>query len=509
MKTLLVMLALLLAAASTLRADETPADPDALYDGGWYEAALEGYAASARRARDDHAYVRALMGALKSEMLLTRRAEALARGRAARLPADVGLRAVVEIERLQLFISLAAAYGFADDKAARASPAPSPARPSRAAAVRDAEAAAQLLWRDRQALARLPLGRMREFFALDQADLSRFPTVWDFAVVRLALYLRMRHDTGRPTVDLLAEDVPRDFAGSRSLVDRLAALFEESSRLDGGAVDRKSAAERWKVDRVLLGIPSGDESKALRPRAIALLRGWAHAMATPLGRADAALQAATLLNYEDQPIEAEMLVEPALAETPRGMLAEELRGLLAELRNCTFAVSTRVTPDGKTALRVRARNVPKLYLRLYRLDPLRDLHHELSYANPQLSFQLVDRLTKTLPVLASWSAALGDAGDRRSVERDLDVPAPGLGLYLLLASDGADFAYSRSIVTAAMVSVMDVATARVRTGDAVRYYAFDAASGAPAAKVPFRLMVAEKRGQPVEERVVTDADGVA
>ncbi len=513
MKTRPYLLALLLLAPPSLAsANELPSDPEALFTQGQYEAALVGFAAASLREHDDAPYMRGLVGAVRCEMLLGRHPDAFERLRRARLPADVGMRAIVELLRLQLLFELQRGGGISDGNAPPVHGDPPLAR---ADATREADAATLHLWRDRVELARVPIAKLGDLFNVEHADLTRFPSLWDFLVERMSIYLVDR--TAGGTIDLTAETVPRDFEHMRPSRDRLAALFEESGNLDGGDVDRKSAAERWRIDRVLLdeNHASTDDGTAWRARAIARLSGWARTMTTPAARAEAALQAATFLRYKDQDdgkLNALALIDAALKDSPSGRVATTLRQLAAELGQRELSAWTWVTRDGKGALHVSARNVKTIYLRLYRLDPTSQLQEELGRpaANPQVPAKRIEGWMKTLPKVAEWSVPTGDRGTHASMDRNLDVRVPGVGFYLLLVSTEHDFPVGRATVLADFLQVNDIAVARVRVGETVRHYAFDAERHAPAAEMPFRLQLFPHRSLTLatQERLLTNSDGV-
>src|SRR6185369_911828 len=154
--------------------------------------------------------------------------------------------------------------------------------------------------------------------------------------------------------------------------------------------------------------------------------------------------------------------------------------------------STRVTRDGKGALQVTTRNLPAVWVRLYRMDPMRDGAGEFwsqSLLSPR--YDRVPAWMSDRKPVVEWKVATGDKGDHMDVQKVIDAQAPGVGLYLAVVSGDAGFTYKRSIMRAAYANVTDLAIARAETASGLRYYAFDVDGKQPAAGVPFRLLVSQ------------------
>ena len=513
MRKPLVLLCLLIGChAPPAQAKESPTmhDADALFDAGRYDAALGKYDAVAKDAAryDDRQYTRALFRAVECETLLAQHEHALDRIRAARLPGDAGLRAIIELGRLEMFRGVQSWYGFSEESEDGAQGS---AKLSKAAADREMEAAADGLWKDREKLARLPLKQYGEFFVLTDADLSRYPSFWDFAVLRLEPWLRTQRGRVAPE-PFAAEDFERRFAAGQPGLERLGALLDESAHLDGGSVDRRLASERWRVERVMLGDAAGGSQKdrdAWRTAAIARLTSWAQKLRTPIGRGAAAAKAAGLLYATDR-VRALALVDETLPKTPESDVAVELRRLRHNIVDKELGLSTRVTRDGKGALELTARNLPAVWLRLYRMDPMRDGGSE--FWSQSLLSPRYDRVPTWLgdrKPIVEWKLATGDKGDHMEVQKRVDAPAPGVGLYLVVLSADASFGYKRSLMRAAFANVTDLAIARAETATGLRYYAFDVDGKAPAANVPFRLLVSQDWRSRSPDEAKTGADGVA
>src|SRR5262249_40189475 len=160
------------------------------------------------------------------------------------------------------------------------------------------------------------------------------------------------------------------------------------------------------------------------------LRSWMETARSPLTRGDAGAEAADLLTDLDRPTEALGLCEKVLSFAPESDDAAAhcrrlRRGITEhEVQLQSHAVRMR----GKNALHVRAHNLNTLFMRLYRIDPLKDSGKEQwSSAMRDLGPDRVQKLLRWSWPAAEWKAELKDPGDHRWFERDLDVPAPGNG----------------------------------------------------------------------------------
>lgn len=509
----LCLLTMLVAGCSSppAQARETPPamkDADALFTSGKYDAALQKYDALQKSAGDERTYTRALFRAVECETLLTRHEQALDRVRAAKLPSDVGLRGIVALGRLETFRAVSNWYGFSEDTEEGAQGS---AKLSKPAADKEMESAALELWKDRAELAKRRLSDYGEFFVLKDADFPRYPSLWDFTVLRLSEWLSDRK--GRTdAMSFAAEDFARKFDAGQPTLARLAALYEESAHLSGGGVDRAMAQERWRVARVMLGGSSGGPVKvreAWVEAAIARLVGWSKSFSTSLGRGDAAAKAASLM-FAKHRVEALKLIDEILPKTPESDVAVELRQQRHQIVAVEVSISTRVTRDGKHALKLTTRNLGTAYLRLYRMDPLADSGTDFfssSLNSPR--YDKVEGWISGRKVAAEWKVPTGDKGDHMPVDQELDARAPGVGLYLVAVSNEPSFTLRKSMIRAAFVNVTDLAVARAETGDGLRYYVFDVDQKAPAPSVKMALQVSTDWRSRSSSETKTGSDGVA
>ncbi|HEY1586630.1 MAG TPA: MG2 domain-containing protein, partial [Polyangia bacterium] len=191
-------------------------------------------------------------------------------------------------------------------------------------------------------------------------------------------------------------------------------------------------------------------------------------------------------------------------------VAVELRQIRHNILDKEIGLSTRVSRDGKGAIELSTRNLATVWFRLYRMDPMRDGGSEFwsqSLLSPR--YDRVPTWMSDRKPIVQWTLGTGDKGDHLQVARLVDAPAPGVGLYMVVVSGDPGFTYKHSIMRAAFANVTDLAIARAETENGLRFYAFDVDGKAPAANVPFRLLVSQDWRSRSPDEAKTGSDGVA
>src|SRR5262249_20325149 len=152
-----------------------------------------------------------------------------------------------------------------------------------------------------------------------------------------------------------------------------------------------------------------------------------------------------------------------LALAPDGEPAVRCRYLRRNVLLHELSLTAEVTRlPAKRALHVRARNIDRLHLRLYKVAPTL-LREHLITLRP-----LMEVVLQRDKPIASWSAELRDAQSHRTIERNLDVPVQENGSYLVVASDERSFRAKQSLLEGTMLNVTDLAVAHVDGRDAAR-----------------------------------------
>ncbi|HZS37603.1 MAG TPA: alpha-2-macroglobulin family protein [Polyangia bacterium] len=489
-------------------------DADKAFADGKYDEALARYDAAQKSAKSDDVYTRALFRATECETLLNQHEHALDRVRAARVPANVSLAALVELLKLEMFSGVESWYGFPEETEGGAEGS---AKLSRAQVDREIEAALAALWGARERLARVPIDRFKDYLVLKNFEGERFPSLWDFVVLRLGALERAHAGAERPIepVEWTAETFSRELV-KEPLAARLGALYEDASRLDGGPVGRATASERWRVLRAMVphalaGARTAEQRKAYLAALAARLEAWAGSFRTVGGRAEAGATAAEIEVERDEPERALDACERVLKEAPAdGAEALRCRQTRQRVLDRTLDVSAHVTRlPARSALHLRARNLATVYLRLYKIDPEREADgHFWSEKLTRPSEPQVRAWLARKP-LREWSVKLPDRGDHRFLELDADAPVAANGLYAIVASGDAHLHQGQDVMSAAFLDVTDLAIVRADTDAAARFYVFDAATSGPAPGADVAVLWSHDWRVRQSAAAQSGADGVA
>lgn len=511
LRTLVVALVVTLPAVALAQGGRL-AEAEKLRQSGKYREALKKYEAVLKGSPDDETYTRALLRAVESQTLLGEHEEALRRIRAASPPKDPGRRGMFHLIRLEMLEQVRHFYGFSEETVEGAD---GPAKLSQAQARREGEAAIAALWKDRAALAGVPLERASELVALDEVDLKRYPAIWDFVVLRLTeLFVRRVREAGPVDGEaFIAAHAARDLDPARAPAEKLSALYEETFRL--GGADRRAANERWEVARVMLPHRYGFTMSVAarmtyRQRAVARLTELAIAARTVEGRSDATASAAELLVAGDQMAAALKLCEALLGGKPDAESAMRCRRLRHQILEPELTIEAHATRlPAKGALKLRARNLQTAHVRVWRIDPARDLPSDFpAHVLNRPREELILSWLRKKP-LAQLSAPLQDPGNHRWFERTLDVPVQEAGVYLVVASVDPAFPARQKRLQGVFLSVGDLAVARAETKEGFRFYAFDAQTGGPAPQTGFAIQHAQNWGARSAANATAGPDGVA
>ena len=517
-------------------------EADRFFEKGLYEEALKIYSSSAAAAGPEA--LKAAYRAAECEALLFRYAEAAGRLNALKLPPDPLWQGRLLLLRAGAGEQFLAHYGYSlpadEQKGTR-----DVTKFTRAQWDRLIDADYASLWPLRHELLKYPLAKQGYFIGLKDATLDYTPTLWHFAVLRWGERLLSSVgyvDTLPEAALFVAPEYSRDYSPSASPAERAAALFESLAAGEG------FAAEHWRLRRLLIAIehsgavPSpvektvraAAEEKAVRAAALATLKGWGRTFKTPLGRAWALLRAAWLLNEGEEFKEAVDLCLNAEKEAPGSNPAAHCAGLRLSIETPELALIPSFSlPPGKGAVKVRARNLPEVYLRAYRTTPeeLASLSRDrgngwgaLRYLGAEAARAFLART----PDLR-WSVRPQYPAPYQRREQAAPPPPMKKGVYVVIASGDSGFEDGSSLLSAASVNITDVLLmgtaglagdpeaflydpalpARQSGGDLFRLYAVDAVSGRPLAGAPIDAYLNRAHGDWERVPLRTGPDGAA
>ena len=295
------------------------------------------------------------------------------------------------------------------------------------------------------------------------------PTLWDFAVLRWSDYLLNETDAGERAkpefLSLLAEDYEGKFSEDGSPISQAAALFEESSRLDGPG--REAVRGLWRIRRLLLafersgGVQAPPDRPAAVKTAVARLKGWMETWSAPLARAQAGLEAARRLNETGDHAGTVDLCREIEKRWPKLRPAAHCARLRAQIELPVLTLSAKmVPPPGKDALTLNTRNLEKVHLRAYRLNPADFAGGFLGVGRDWSALRHPDR-ARVASRLAmtpdhAWTAATKAAARYAHSHVVNTPPALKPGVYLIAASSDADFKPGKSLLSAALVNVTEL-----------------------------------------------------
>ena len=270
---------------------------------------------------------------------------------------------------------------------------------------------------------------------LTDADLQRYPSLWDFTVLRMSDWLRGQK--GRTTaLPFAGDDYTRSFAAGLPGLQRLGALYDESAHLDGGSIDRTMAAERWRVARVMLGDAASTTKKdrdAWHAAALERLLSAGRIICARRSGAPTRRCRRRNLLYATDRVKALALVEEILPKTPESDVAVELRQLRHNIVEKVLGLSTQVTRDGKGALHVSTRNLGDR-LGCASIAWIRCATAAASSGRRACSRRATTACRRGWPIASRPSSGRSRPATRAittEIERDFDAPAPGVGLYLV------------------------------------------------------------------------------
>lgn len=221
---------------------------------------------------------------------------------------------------------------------------------------------------------------------------------------------------------------------------------------------------------------------------------------------------AVLLESENELVEARSIAIQGKNSFPESMGGKHCANLIAEIQAKSLSVMTeRIWTDPLPVLRVRYRNVNKVYFRAIQVDWLSRFTPDRWQPN-EINQQDRDQWTSR-PAAASWTADLPATDDYREVTHD--VPAPNTlkpGYYMILASSKADFSDVDNTVSASEVWVSNLAlVVRHAWGESkLEGFLLNAKSGEPIADAKVRTFSRNDSSRKMVEgqSVVTNANGL-
>ncbi|MEO0225848.1 MAG: MG2 domain-containing protein, partial [candidate division WOR-3 bacterium] len=336
------------------------------------------------------------------------------------------------------------------------------------------------------------------FLNLEKVDFGRYPTLFDFYILKWTKYLLSRNLTeveDKPEIErFLVKDFNLPVNPQDSPLLLSAELMEEAGR--NRSRQDLQAGEEWRMERVLLAEkyydafaysdvePDGTPKRGLSladcmKKTIEYLLELMEDFKTAEAKAQAGYHAAIILKNQGQAragVELCRRVERKFSNTDGARRARVLR---REIEMPELSLATRMAmPPARRSLTIMVKNIKLVYLRLYKLDPdvLRaecEQYRQNEYGRNYYRYEgwsdilnggfLNERWARdwlknilTLVPLRTWQVDTGDRGDYLFHSMTIDPPDLGPGLYLIAVSKDDRFHVGGSLMSVSILNVTEI-----------------------------------------------------
>ncbi|MBI5201796.1 MAG: hypothetical protein HY925_09450 [Elusimicrobia bacterium] len=504
-------------------------EANAAFDRKEPQKALAGYESALKACPGDERWI-AVFRTAESKAMLFRYAEAAQGLAAEKLPSEPLWRGRLLLLRAELAVANIEQYGYAapsDEEVGVEGEKKDLTRRTLEEWKAEASSSFQQLWPLRAELRARAIRDESYYVDLENADLDRTPTLWDFVVLRWTQYLLTQAPAAKTTPDG-ALFIGDSFRGEPRPQDPPA--------LQAAALMEDTGLELWKLERLDIPFQHGGTTGAsaeTREKAIATLKGWRDSFKAPRAKAAAALRAAQLSEQAGRQEDAVKLCRDAEDRFPGQEAAKQCAGLRARIELPELQLTVKsVPPPGKGMLTVRARNLDRVQLRLYRTTEA-ELARYWGSGNQQWQHlrQASDTLLRELtPRRAdqSWTAATKPKTPYTWMEAPSDPPPLDEGIYVAMACSDDSCTPGKSLIFGAVVNVtrlLLVGSAGLMGPEAqfvpppgeggpieaptFHLYALDAQTGRPASKASISAWRWERGSAPALAQLKTDEQGMA
>ncbi len=529
-------------------------EADGLFEKQRFHEALPIYEKTAASSSGE-AKLKALYRTIECLSLLDRRLEAEQKAFDIKLPDDPVWKARFLILRAKTGENYLQQYGFASPEDIEEG-TQDPQGLTKSRRHEKISSAYDGLWEIRDILAKTPIQDQSYFLELKNTDTKAVTTLWDFAVMNWTQYLLSSagqdgiNEEKPRAITFIAENYQGKFDPDAPRAVKAASIFEYSP--PSGKKLRNFSSELWRIKRLMLPFQYPGAVSAFKDghsaviSVSAVLKNLMDAFKSPAA-AQAGLEAAKLLNQRGEykaAVEICRETEAGFSGLPantvvEGYAAKECSRLRTgiELPRLELTAHT-CPPSGKKAFNVKARNLQKIYFRLYKTSP-----EELeSLAEPyeRKSWDFLRRADqKTIEAVMkrnpdySFEAEIAYSAPHQYAEKTLDMPPVKPGLYIAAASGDDEFVQGSSLMNASMLNATELFliasaglagsegefpafnyTANVnsahkagRKTEAFRLYAVNALTGLPAKDARIDGFKRKNWGEPEKISRYTGADG--
>lgn len=378
------------------------------------------------------------------------------------------------------------------------------------------------LWESQDELVKMDIKKEGYFLSIEDIDFGMYPTLFDYLILSWTDFLKadVNEENDKPKASLLmVEEFKQPVEPDNSPALLLAELMEEASRFE--TEGRVEASERWRIERLLLPLKYINlfdlrdlaEDKTLydykdlqeyREHAKSILLKWMEEFTTYEAKAESGYETAVILNEESKLAEAVELCEKVEKNFPNTYASKHAKILRSQIQMPSISLQAKtVMPPANEAFTITAKNLKKIYFRVYRIDPQKIKDELMGYRgkeygdsynrfdgwsnvfNLNWSYQdwgkkwLKSYLLKT-PYKA-WIVETGDKGDFAPITKVINPPELNAGIYLTFACGDASFRMGNSLISTCFLNVTDlilIGTAGFTTKSENAYYNFIEEGGA-------------------------------
>ncbi|MCM3874919.1 MAG: MG2 domain-containing protein [Thermoanaerobaculia bacterium] len=353
------------------------------------------------------------------------------------------------------------------------------------------------VWKDREALGRVPVNAVAEFVEPNNYPKEIRGTLRDAASYLFAALLadtagwRPEQSNGVFALDaraLVAGDpavsrlVKLDDPAAHPLL-KLGAVLDDLEAWHAAAGEREAALEARleRLRRLDAALTDKGDKAATRKDLAAKLPSYSDVPWFSMGKA----QLADFTRAEDKPgnlVRARTLALEAIRAFPKSLGADRARAIVGQIEAPDWQMAAMAADGaGRRSIEVTHRNLPALYFRAYAVDLEARLGAAKDYNLLPQGPELDALIARELPV-ASFETALPATPDYRSHRTFVAPQALGRGLHVVVASADRGFAPGKGPLRAVgMIETDLVLAVRQTDTNAVEARALTGMTGRPAA----------------------------
>ena len=352
------------------------------------------------------------------------------------------------------------------------------------------------VWKDREALGRVPVNAVAEFVEPNNYPKEIRGTLRDAAsylfVALLADTSGWRPEQSNGVFALDAKALIDGDAARSKLVRlddpavhpllKLGAVLDDLEAWHAGAGEQEAALEARleRLRRLDAALTDAGDRTAIRKDLAAKLPSHAGVPWFSMGKA----QLADFTRGEDKPgnfVRARALALEAIRAYPKSLGADRARAIAGQIEAPEWSMAAMAADGaGKRSIEVTHRNLPALHFRAYAVDLEARVGRAKDYNLLPQGKELDDLVAKDEPV-ASFDAELPPTADFKSHRTFVTPPALGRGLHVVVASADSGFAPGKGPLRAVgMIETDLVLTVRQTESGGVEARAVSGGTGRPA-----------------------------